>query len=296
MKRFTRVTTQSIILATALLAMGVGAQSDKPESDPPPTNSQARGVGGTGGPDNFGYTYADSTTGQCAVQFVDISATGTNVGTGDDSGFPVTLATGFDFYGTMLTDVGFTTNGYISTDSTDTGPDLSNDCPMPAVPSTGGGGRIMPVHDDINMSPSGALFYEYIEPCPRPSDQFPTQDLGCHVFQWDSAEHFGGGGPWDFQALLYNDSWEIVFQHGAGNPETGSASTTAIMNPAHDDALTYACNTASSVPDNSAQCFTHPQPAVAIGPTSVPTTNPLGLLILSMIMLAGALIALRRFA
>lgn len=226
-------------------------QAQEPKDQPSSGESVAALQGG--GSDAFGYTVSD-----CGYDFVDISTTGTLIVSGDDAGDSVTLAEAFDFYGTSVTDMALTTNGYLSTDSTDSGGDLSNDCPLPEVPSSGGGARIYPLQDDL----VGDGYYEYFASCPRPSTEFPGADLGCHVFQWVDMTHFGGSDTWTFQALLYDQSWEIVFQHGPGNPETGSESTTGIQNAAADIGLTYACDTAGSVPDESAQCIAHPQPAL----------------------------------
>lgn len=237
-----------------LVSAPLVAQESKNQPDSGRTNPVTRGVS-----DAFGYTVSDSSGTACAYDFIDIAATGTQIISGDDEGAPLTLAAPFDFYGQVVTQMAMTTNGYLSTDPSDDGPDLSNDCPLPAAPSTGGGARIYPLHDDV----VGTGFYEFFATCPRPSDQFPSAGFGCHVFQWDPVRHFGDTQNWTFQAVLYDISWEIVFQHGAGNPELGSGSTTGLQNAAADDGLTYACNSANSIPDNSAQCFVHPMPAIA---------------------------------
>lgn len=266
-----------VVAGVALLAMVPAfAQESKQESAPSAGVEFTRGAG-----DAFGYTVTDSSGATCAYDFVDISTTGAPVASGDDvASAPIPLATPFNFYGTDYTQLVMATNGYLSTDPTDTGPDLSNDCPLPATPSTGGGARIYPMHDDVV---TGDGLFQYFASCPRPSDQFPTLDLGCNVFQWSAATHFGGGGPWEFQAILYDGSFEIVFQHGAGNPEAGSSSTTGLQNDGATDGITYACNTPDSVTDNSAQCFVHPAPIVsAAPPVSVPTGNRWGVLMMLM--------------
>jgi len=253
--------------------------------------------GGGVGPDAFGYTGTDSNSGTCSTQFIDITATGTNVITGDDSGAPQTLAAPFNFYGTMYTDVALTTNGYIATDPADTGPDLSNDCPLPASPSTGGGARIYAVHDDLLTNAGGGVFYEYFPLCPRPSDNF-VDTLGCHVVQWADMNHFGGADSFTFEAILYDLSWEIVFVHGAGNSEAGSGSTTGIQNDGATDGLTYACDTAASIPASTAQCFVHPNPDPAAFPPvlPVPTNNKLMLALLAGALGLAALFLMRRKA
>ena len=75
----------------------------------------------TGGPDTMGYTYADQNAG-IPFQWVEISGTGTPVTFGDDvSSSPISLDQPFRFYGTIYTNVVMASNGYLSTDRTDTG-------------------------------------------------------------------------------------------------------------------------------------------------------------------------------
>ncbi|MBP6823002.1 MAG: hypothetical protein KA368_15750, partial [Acidobacteria bacterium] len=204
-----------------------------------------------GGPDAFGNTWRDNQgASPIPYQFVDITGTGTNLGNGDDEGFPYTLQAPFSFYGQAVTTVAMTTNGYISTLNTDTGPDLSNDCPLPTTPSTGGGARIYPLHDDLVVN--GGLYVQYFATCPRPNDYGGCAEA-CTVFMWDNVEHFGGGSTWDMEAILYHTRNEIVYQIGAGNPETGSGSTTGIQNLAATIGLNVSsCNTAGSIPDGYA--------------------------------------------
>ncbi len=280
-------------ILTAIISFSANAAEPKEDANAQPSGGQFLGAGGGVGPDLFGYTGTDSNTGACSAQFVDITATGVNVISGDDAGAPATLAAPFDFYGTMYTDLALTTNGYIATDLSDAGPDLSNDCPLPAVPSTGGGARMYPMHDDLVTN--GGVYYEFFTVCPRPSDNFPGQDVGCHVVQWDDVNHFGGADSFTFEAILYDLSWEIVFIQGAGNSEAGSGSTTGIQNDGATDGLTYACDTAASVPAATAQCFTHPEPDGSLfPPVSVPVNNKTAMFALMGVMALAAMFLFRR--
>ncbi len=283
-----------VILALAL-ANPTLAQENKGAGDQP--QGVAVPPAPTGGPDAFGYVWFDGSQPECDFSFVDISATGTVVTSGDDaSSGPIALpGPAFNFYGTNYTQLVMATNGYISTDPTDTGPDLSNDCPLPATPSSGGGARLYPLHDDLI---TGSGLFEHITPCPRASGAVAGE--GCYVFQWNGVEHFGGTGVmFDMQALLYDTSFGIVYQIGPGNPEQGSGSTTGIQNEVPDDALTYACNSAASIPDNTAVCFFHPNFPFGGGqqqlpePAEVPALNPLSLLIFALIMVTLGAVSLR---
>jgi len=203
------------------------------------------------GPDAFGYTVYDDAEAQCTYDFIDITATGVEVASGDDvSSGPVALGgAGIEFYGDVYTSLVAATNGYISTDPTDAGPDLSNDCPLPVAPSTGGGARMYPLHDDLVTN---SLLFEYFADCPRPG---PLGAEGCNIFQWNEVTHFSSDVEFNFQVILYEETNSIIFQHGSGNPELGSGSTTGIQNLGNSIGLTYACNTADSVADNTAQCI-----------------------------------------
>jgi hypothetical protein len=209
---------------------------------------------GTGGPDAFGYTYTDSNEPDGPVfDLIDITATGVLVASGDDvSTGPLTLGAPFSFYGVEYADLVAATNGYISVDPADGGPDLSNDCPIPAPPSTGAttGGRIYPLHDDMVAQGAGGVYYEYFADCPH-----PHEGGGCSIFHYDEADHFGGASPFDYEVILF-DNGDILFLYGPGNPELGSGSTTGIQNLVLVEtptALLYEnCNTPNSLSDNLA--------------------------------------------
>jgi len=248
------------------------------------------GRAATGGPDAFGYTWADQAEATCSYNFVDISATGLQIVNGDDTASGgVALSAPFDFYGTVYNQLNMASNGYITTDPADTGPDLSNDCPLPVTPSTGGGARMYPLHDDLELvAGTGRGLIQYFAVCPRPSDRNPGE--ACTVFMWDDVTHYGGGGPWDMEAIVYHQSNDFVFQIGPGNPELGSGSTTGIQDPPPPTTgLTYACNTAGSIPDNTAVCFFHP----GFSPAAIPTLSEWGMIIMGLLLGIAAITILR---
>lgn len=247
-----------IALAGGLLLAGAAlAQAESKDSDPAPGPGYVGDT--TGGPDAFGYTFSDQAEPDCDYAFVDISGTGTFVVNGDDIAATQTLGgAGFDFYGTVYTDLRLSTNAYISTLLSDSGGDLSNDCPLPASPSTGGGARIYPLHDDIDCDPATAgsgIYHEYFASCPVPG-RFQG---GCNIVQWE-CEHFPGGGGTNtesLQAVLY-DSFDLTYQFQACE-ECGSGSTTGIQDDGPTTGLTYACNSAGTIsPGSTAVCWFHP--------------------------------------
>ena len=288
-----------LIILSLALSINTMAAEQKEDPNAQPTAGVPYNINAPA--DAFGYTVNDSSGALCNSQFIDITATGTSVVVGDDeiSG-TLTLTGSFDFYGTILTDIVMSSNGYLSTDLADSGGDLSNDCPLPASPSTGGGARIYPLHDDLNLAAGiGQGFFQYFATCPRPSDQYPTDNLGCHVFQWDEVRHFGSSTSFDTEVILYDDSYEIVFQQDDRNPETGSGSTTGIQDTTATIAEMYACDTAASIPANSAQCFVHPNPNVVAAlapPTPVPANNKFAMMLLFLSMFAGGFFFFRKNA
>ena len=216
----------------------------------------------TGGPDTFGYTWMDQSTGSCDYQFIDISASGSQVVSGDDvSSGPISLGgNDFTLYGTTHTDIVMSSNGNLSTDLADAGGDLSNDCPLPVTPSTSGGARIYAVHDDL-ITNNG--YYEWIDPCPRPADNWDHSggnSPGCHVFMYDDSTHFGGSATFDLEIILYGITNEIVVMVPDGIAENGGGSTTGLQNATATDGITYACNDSTTFPSgqDTAVCFFEP--------------------------------------
>ena len=264
------------------------------DPNPPAPGQLGTTARATGGPDVFGYTFADGAEPGVTFDWIDITGTGLAIGGGDDDGYPVTLGAAFDFYGTSFTEVAMATNGYLSTDPTDTGGDLSPDCPLPSAPSTGGGARIYPLHDDLIAT---NMYYEYFASCPRQNERCAMAE-DCSIFFWDGMDHYGGSSDWQMEVVIYHQTNDIVVQVGAGNAELGSSSTTGIQNEAADDGLTYACDTDGSVPDDTAVQFFHPnditaycQPAPA---EQVPTMNTAGIALFVTLLVIVAFVAIRQ--
>lgn len=166
--------------------------------------------------------------------FMDISGTGTVLVIGDDvASGPINLGFAFPFYGTNYTSLNFATNGYISTDPTDGGPDLSNDPSLPSTPSTGGGGRIYPYHDDIVTTIYGQYF----------NSGQSIWGTEMYVAQWDG-RHFGGpASELNFNTFLLRDG-TIIFAYDLVSPEAGSGATVGIQDPTFTDGVAYSANEA----------------------------------------------------
>ena len=244
------------------------------------------------GPDGGGYTGYDSLADGVPFQFIDISGTGAMVFDGDDvSSGPMALSLPFEFYGEVLTDLVMASNGYISSDPTDTGPDLSNDCPLPAVPSTGGGSRMYPLHDDLISTG----YMQYFSQCPRRSDTSNGNE-GCTVFQWSNASFWPDViDQFEMQTIIYHGSNSITYQVGA-NVANGAGSTTGTQDSTATNGLTMACDTAGSIPDNYAASIL-PSTATFIAGGAVPiipTLNIFGLLSLASLLAGIAVFRARK--
>ncbi|MCF8358670.1 MAG: hypothetical protein K9H26_07920 [Prolixibacteraceae bacterium] len=181
----------------------------------------------------YAYSYSEITG--IPWDYIDITSTGTLLITADDDGTPVTLGAPFRFYGEEYSVLAATTNGYLSTLSTDDGPDLSNDCPLPSPPSTGGGDRIYPYHDDLITS----VYYQYFSTCPI-SNPRTGSSMGASVFQWVGT-HYGSAIPVNVEAILYNNG-DIAFYTSATGDEYGSGATFGIQNASATEGLTLSCN------------------------------------------------------
>lgn len=245
-----------LIVGLAGLAVAQTRPGDREAKDSNPGVGSSEVPDATGGPDAFGYTYFDANDG-CPVFFQDISQTGTFIISGDDVSGTVNLPFGFDLYGTVYNALQASSNGYISGNLGDTGPDLSNDCPIPTPPSTGFAPRIYILHDDLVVN--GGIYAQDFSPCPLVSPNYPGSSLDCTIIQWDNTDYFSGGGtPFAMEAILYDLSWEIVYQYATDVGQHGSSSTEGLMDQTSTVALQYACNAANSIPNNFSICFTHP--------------------------------------
>lgn len=254
---------RSLFMITALLALTAGVALAEKDYDPVPVDP---GYVMDSRLDEFGYVVSE----ECGFTLMDISSSGMLVGDGDDALLgPIPLGEDmFNFYDMFYSEVYLSTNGFLSFFSGDYN-DLSNVCPYPdpSYPNP----RIAVLHDDLDLEPGiGTAWYEYFEVCPQ---EGRFGDEPCTVIMWNDIGHYpGGNGPWwDQEAILFHYTGDIVLLIGAGNPETGSSSTTAIARDGDAAySITIACDEAGSIPDDSCFWIWHPAP-VATEATSFST-------------------------
>lgn len=197
-------------------------------------------------PASNNYVADDPTTLDCLVfNYFDISTTGTLVTIGDDVSVVQMLDAPMPFYDDVYTSIAVSTNGYLTTDLATVAGDLANDCPLPALPSTGGGSRIYSLHDDLVCEAPGGTFYQFFSSSPVPHPD--GTDHSAHIFQW-VGWHFGetdGVITLDFEAIVY-DNGDIIYQYNDVS-ENGSGATVGMQHESLANATTYSCNTPNSI-------------------------------------------------
>ena len=203
-----------------------------------------------GGPDLYGYTWADSNSG-VPFEWIDtpdgleiLTATSPNPRA---ASFTLAVPWG-GIYGEPVSELQASRNGYLTDLLTGSGNDETNDCPLPTVPSAGGNGfRIYPLHNHIELDAnSGQILYEYF-----PESPHSLHRCGVHVITWKDVYHVGQTSEtFSFQTLLF-DNLDILFQYGPGNPSNGQNSTTGIQNGLANLGLSIYCDE-KEIPDDFA--------------------------------------------
>jgi uncharacterized repeat protein (TIGR01451 family) len=173
-------------------------------------------------------------------EWIDVSATGTNIGAGDETYYcSLPLGFSFDFYGATEITLCASTNGFVSFDTSGYS-DLSNDCPLPST--NGNAALIAGIWDDLVVN--DGIYYQTFGSAPN----------RYTVIQWSSAQHYLDTNTFDFEIILHENG-AIKVQMLTAGPETGSGSTTGIEDYTETQGLTYACNTTSSIHDDLAIVF-----------------------------------------
>jgi len=174
--------------------------------------------------DAFGYRAYDQGAAECTYAFIDIATSGgpltltasAAAPAADDGGAVVALAVPFELYGSVLSSLVLSSNGYLAAASTlteDDGGDLANDAVLPAIPghAPAVAARILVLHDELSgFASSGVALERHFPVCPRTSEALGSEP--CTVLQWHDWSVPGGGAPFDLQAVLYHGSFEIVLQ------------------------------------------------------------------------------------
>jgi hypothetical protein len=225
--------------------------------------------------DLYGYRAIASTEpdGPVVPALNSISATGTRVtfhvaplfttpGADDAAAVDLPLTSlnggaGFPFYGTVRTLAHMTTNGFLGFTKTSAISSVGGQCPLPDTTTPDDGIAVL-WNDLVVANPPDATrggFMQSFTTCP-----YAQGGAGaCVVFEWYRARNFGSGldQAFSFQAVLY-DNGNVLLIYGDGNPDAGASSTTGLDGPGGFLGLSQACDTAASIPANSAILVTAP--------------------------------------
>ena len=169
---------------SALPASVIGPSAEGAKDDP-----GTPGTLGTGGPDAFGYRWADSDapTGP-AFDWIDITSIGTPIPfSGDDQNLgPFPLPFPFSFYGNTFNSFRACSNGWISFTSTLT---TFTNTALPSGGATAPENQIAAFWDDLTFSSLGDAFYYY--------------DGSKLIIEYVGVPRLTSGGPYTFEIILY---------------------------------------------------------------------------------------------
>ncbi|HSH03058.1 MAG TPA: Ig-like domain-containing protein [Anaerolineae bacterium] len=212
-----------------------------------------------GGPDAFGYTYADSNEASCTTTFNDISGINPGLGLGDDGEASVSLPFTFNYYGNDITALRIGNNGGILINNL-TGDVPFNNSALPSGDANLANGVILPFWDDID-SDTGDVYTATVGVAP--DRQF--------IIQWHQRPHFSNVGDSTFQVIFYESSNKIDFVYQDvifGNPSfDNGASATVGLQQNSGNALQYSFNQ-PIIADGLAICFSPPSgPGISLEKT-----------------------------
>jgi hypothetical protein len=246
-----KTTTLLATLVMMLLALAAGAVVEDKSASPGPSNTGSQAEA-TGGPDDFGYVFADNAEAACAgtYAFVDITSTGTAAGLADlddDHAGPFPFGFSFSFYGTGYTDFYVGTNGGLFFVDVYLG--LGNVCPLPATQGSYGVNTFVAVyHDDLYVQSNGDIYYQSFASCP-----VGAGGGQCTVVQFYNVRDYGGSDAnMNFEIVLFANG-TVILQYDQpvnGDPtQTNGASATVGIQGTDTSppawALQYSCDSAS---------------------------------------------------
>lgn len=304
----------AVLMVVVLLgaAFVVAEVPDNKADSPGPSNVNGS-PRATGGPDDYGYIYADNAEAACSAlySYVDITSTGTAAGLAgvdDDYAGPFPMGFTFPFYAFNETEFYVGTNGTVYFMDDYLG--LGNVCPLPATQPYNPQTFIAVYHDDLIVQSDGDIYYQTFASCPVGSGG------QCTVIQFFNVRAYGGadGDDMDFEAVLFDDGSVVELYNqpanSSGSQTNGGSATAGIQGtdvspPAYG--IDYSCNSPSlssglavafAPPDSITGgvpnvCAQQPSPTPS-GPQPIPTASKTGLLVLAGLMALVAIVLIRR--
>ena len=218
--------------AAALLhlpaALNVTPSAEQGKNDPGQAGEAVNAS--SGGPDAFGYRWADSDDPVQGTPFswIDITGIGTQIPfTGDDQNQgPFPLSFPFTYYGQTFTSFRAATNGWVSFTSTQT---TFTNTVLPNAASTTPDNLLAAFWDDLTFSSAGDVYYH--------------GDASRFVISYVGVPRLGSGGPYTFQIILY-PSGTIDFQYQTMSGTRLNEATIGIQNATKDIGLQVVFNSA----------------------------------------------------
>lgn len=212
----------------------------------------------TGGPDEFGYTYADSTEAAVTYEWVDISGDpGTVVltFTDDDNSDAIALPFSFNYYGVDYSNVYIHSNGFLKFDAETFEHFMGDQCPLPKDdevngivafflrdfnPAEADGGTVSYLIDSVSDPQRFIVTFDSVPVCCSP---------------YDPGE---GPNPASVQVILYSNNEIQVNVHDPG-PKEGGDTTIGIEAPGAISGISYrGCLLSESVVADTAVRFYPP--------------------------------------
>jgi hypothetical protein len=195
-----------------------------------------------------------------AVNFEDISATGTAVALTDDSTAQFPIGFSFEFYGTTYTDFWVSSNGFLATTGTSNGCCSGQNLPNPSAPN----GVIAGWWEDMNPSNGGTHHYQVLGTA-------PNRRL---IFQVTNVPHYSTGNLVTLQYKLF-ETTNLIEVHYQAAPSDGGSHTAGIENQDGTVAALYYYGTAAlSTPLAVRYAPTAPQAASAVATATVNIADP----------------------
>ncbi|HSN53821.1 MAG TPA: hypothetical protein VLT32_04075 [Candidatus Sulfomarinibacteraceae bacterium] len=195
-----------------------------------------------------------------AVNFEDISSTGTAVTLTDDSTATFPIGFSFEFYGTAYTDFWVSSNGFLATTGTSNGCCSGQNLPNPSAPN----GVIAGWWEDMNPSGGGTHHYQVLGAA-------PNRRL---IFQVTNVPHYSSGNLVTLQYKLF-ETTNVIEVHYQAAPSDGGNHTAGIENQDGTVAALYYYGTAAlSTPLAIRYAPTVPQEASAVATATVNVNDP----------------------
>ena len=154
------------------------------------------------GSDNFGYYFLDSDT--IGPEFLWVEPVNAETLTlADDDNSLISLPFPFPFYNSTIRQIYVVSNGFLTSTNTRSASNVS-------IPDTFLNNLIAPFWDDLNPANGGCVL------------SFYDSTLDAFVIQWQNIPHYGNGGPYTFEVILFrNGNLAFSYLH-VGEPRNSS--------------------------------------------------------------------------